>query len=363
MSSSGMGRRAVLGGTAIAGGKVLLLPNAALAAGGNDKVYSPPDGSLKGKTILITGANTGLGLESALRLRRAGANIIVTARSNAKVEQTVAKVKAESPGLGNGNVVGVELDLASLASVKGFPDRLVAATSKTQAVDVLLNNAGVMAIPQRLSTADGFERTVGINHLGHFALTAGVLPFLERAPNGFRVVTVSSEAHKFTTTKQVAAALDNNLEEDKYSAWGSYGISKATNVLFTEELESRLAEKGLKASAVSLHPGAVQTDLARYIVGGVDAGDTRMSETQAAPTGIGKIFKGALDKVVLPIPNGANTQVYLAAGADSGGDYTKQTSLYFDAMAPSKPNAAASDPALARKLWELSEKLTDTKFL
>ena len=228
-------------------------------------MYSPARGSLAGKTILITGANTGLGLESALRLRRAGANVIVTARSGSKVAQTVSKLESDSSEAGK--VVGVELDLADLSSVKSFPGRLAAATSKTQAIDVLINNAGVMAIPERLATADGFERTVGVNHLGHFALTAQLLPFLERAPGGFRVVTVSSEAHKFATTKQVSAALDSGvLEEAKYSAWGAYGLSKAANVLFTKELQQRLAAKGIKGSAVALHPGAVQTDLARYIM-------------------------------------------------------------------------------------------------
>jgi NAD(P)-dependent dehydrogenase (short-subunit alcohol dehydrogenase family) len=350
---------------------VLLLPESARAADNGGAIYVPAAGSMAGKTVLITGANTGLGLESALRLRRAGATVVVTARSDAKVAQTVAKLEADpaaaAAGAG-GKVVGVELDLADLASVKGFPDRLAAATSKTQAVDVLLNNAGVMAIPERLATADGFERTVGVNHLGHFALTGALLPFLERAPNGFRVVTVSSDAHRFATKKQVAGALEaGTLEEvGKYSAWGAYGLSKATNVLFTEELQQRIEAKGLKGSAVALHPGAVQTDLPRYIIGGAGAGDVRMSETAPPPTGLGKAFKeGLLDKVVLPIERGANTQVFLSSGGDSGGDLAaKPKALYFDdSMTPAKPNDAASDPALAQKLWDVSEKLTGVKFL
>ena len=252
-------RRALLGGgAAVVGLAVGTASEKAWGLGGNDAVYAPPAGSLAGKTILITGANTGLGLESALRLRRAGANVIVTARSAGKVEQTMAKLSSDAQAsAAPGRVVGVELDLADLKSIRAFPERLMAATSKTQAIDVLMNNAGVMAIPERMSTADGFERTIGVNHLGHFALTAALLPFLERAPAGFRVLTVSSEAHKFVTKNQVEAALLNGrLELDGgYSSMGSYGLSKVSNVLFTEELQKRLEERGIKGSAVSLHPG------------------------------------------------------------------------------------------------------------
>merc|ERR1711871_608757 len=124
------------------------------------------------------------------------------------------------------------------------------------------------------TTADGFERTIGINHLGHFALTGQLLPFLQRASNGFRVVTVSSEAHKFASMDGVKSMIaSGTLDEDKYSAWGSYGLSKAANVLFTQELQKRFDQAGIKGSAVSCHPGGVQTALARYIIGGVDAGD------------------------------------------------------------------------------------------
>jgi retinol dehydrogenase-14 len=317
---------------------------------------------MAGKTVLITGANTGLGLESALRLKRAGATVIVTARSPAKVAQTVAKLDADSP---SGRAVGVELDLASLESIKGFPARLVTVTRRDQPIDVLLCNAGVMAIPERLPTADGFERTVGVNHLGHFALTAELLPFLERAPAGFRVVTVSSEAHRFASAQQLAAALDGRrLEDPRYGGWQAYGLSKAANVLFTLELQRRLEAAGLRGSAVALHPGAVQTDLGRYIVGGAGAGDMRPSEGAAPPTGFGKLLKGALDKLVLPIDRGANTQVFLAAAIDADGDFAaKPASIYFDAMAPSKPTDAASDPALAKRLWDVSEALTGLKLL
>lgn len=371
-------RRLLSGSSALASAAALAaLPGASVAvaapyaAPSNNEVYRPAAGSLAGRTVLITGANTGLGLESAKRLLGAGATVVATARTAAKAEQTAAALQSAASD-GGGKVVGAVLDLASLASVQSFPGRLEAALgTKDVALDVLLNNAGVMAIPERLSTADGFERTVGVNHLGHFALTAALLPSLKRAKHGFRVVTVSSEAHRFTTTdgisKAVAASLETGGSPEAYSGWGAYGLSKAANVLFTLELQRRLDLAGLRGSAVCLHPGAVQTDLARYITNGVDGGDVRLSEEKdkgAAAKPWEKALQGALDKVVLPVDRGANTQVFLAAGSDAGGDYAQApAALYFDAMQPKVPNGASRDPALARKLWEASERLTGTTLL
>jgi len=318
---------------------------------------------MAGTTIFITGANTGLGLESAKRLATAGANIIVAARSKAKADAAVAEVALASGGAGK--VVGIELDLADLSSVKTLPARLEATVGSAPVIDVLMNNAGVMAVPERASTRDGFEKTVGINHLGHFALVAGLLPSLERASNGFRVITVSSDAHRFVDKKAMAEAIDAKLDLPTYAAggWGAYGVSKAANVLFTVELERRLEMAGLKGTAVTLHPGVVQTDLARYIVGGMSAEDAHPTQEAAAPTGVGKFFKAnLLDKVVLPVERGANTQVYLASAADTGGDRTRRGGLYFDAMKAVAPTDAASDGELARRLWDLSEALTGTKF-
>jgi len=116
---------------------------------------------------------------------------------------------------------------------------------------------------------------------------------------------------------------------------------------------------GVAGSAVSLHPGLVQTDLARFVIGGVEAGDTRLSETAAPPSGVGKLFKEKLlDNVVLPVERGANTQVFLAAAADTGGDRTRRGAVYFDEMKAAAATTAATDPKLAQKLWQLSEKLT-----
>merc|ERR1719265_638890 len=134
-----------------------------------------------------------------------------------------------------------------------------------------------MAVPERLTTSDGFEKTIGINHLGHFALFGALLPNLLAAKSGFRVITVSSDAHKLVDKNSMMKAIDAKLDPDYAAAgWGAYGLSKASNVLFTVELERRLEAAGVKGSAVTLHPGVVQTDLPRYVIGGVAAEDKHL---------------------------------------------------------------------------------------
>ena len=357
MSISPPSRRAVLLGASAAA--ALALPPAAHAASG---MYSPAAGSLTGTTILITGANTGLGLESAKRLAAGGARIVVTARSQKKAEEAAAAVRAGA-GIAAANVVAVQIDLADLKSVRSTPQRLEAALGGSQPIDCLINNAGVMAIPERLETADGFERTVGVNHLGHFALVSALLPSLKRAPKGFRIINVSSDAHKLASSQSLTSALDADLNPAEYSQWGQYSTSKAANILFTVELQKRLDAAGIPGSVVSVHPGMVQTDLTRYIIGGAAAGDTRLSETVEPPTGIGKALKEKLlDKLIQPIEEGASTQIYLAAGADTGGKLAQRSpSMYYAEMKPDTPVSAATDASLAKRLWEVSERLTGAK--
>ena len=222
MTMSGSRRAVLLGATSAA--LTTMTPQVAMA---KEAVYNPPTGSLKGQTILITGANTGLGLESAKRLAAAGASLIVTARSQAKADGAAAAARAAAASTGaSGKITPLELDLASLDSIKAFPTRLASSAGTDAAINVALLNAGVMAIPERLSTADGFERTIGVNHLGHFALVGELLPALKRASDGFRVVTVSSDAHRFVTPEMMKKAISTDLDPE-YSAWGNYGLSKA----------------------------------------------------------------------------------------------------------------------------------------
>ena len=133
----------------------------------------------------------------------------MTARSQAKADGAVKDVLATVPGT---SVTGLELDLASLASIKSFPDRLAKAVGGEAPIDVLLNNAGVMAIPERVETSDGFEKTVGVNHLGHYALVAALLPLLKKANDGFRIINVSSDAHRFASAGAISDALDKKPE-------------------------------------------------------------------------------------------------------------------------------------------------------
>lgn len=333
--------------------------------------YEPPAGSLRGQTMLITGANTGLGLESAKRLAAAGARVVVTARTQAKADGAVDRVRAycaernvEAPEL-----IGLALDLSSLKSVSSLPERLRAAAGQGVHLEVLMNNAGVMAVPERAETADGFERTVGVNHLGHFALTAGLMPILRKAEGGFRIINVASDAHGFVNRKQVAAALEEKLDPPYTSGWSSYGLSKAANVLFTLELRKRIADAGLAGSAVSLHPGVVATDLARYITDGMSGEDTRRSETTPPPTGFGKKLKETLlDPVIIPVEKGASEQVWLAAAADAQGERLQKGRLYYGstwegkAFKEGESFESGDDEELAKKLWSLSEELTGVRF-
>ena len=355
-ASAILSRRAVVAGA----GAATLLPLAAQADEGSE-IFRPAPGSLKGKTVLITGANTGLGLESAKRLAAAGATIVATSRTEAKAAKTLEAVQAAAPS--GARVYSLVLDLGSIESIKGFPARLSAALGKDAGVDVLMNNAGVMAIPERLTTSDGFERQVGVNHLGHFALVSVLLPVLRRASDGFRVINVSSEGHRFATAQSFEAALEAELDP-QYTRWGNYGVSKAANILFASELQRRFDAAGLKASAVSLHPGGVATDLGRYLIQSVEAAEAGVPLEQSynEMNPLQRAAMKGLSKVVLTVEKGANTQVYLAAAADSAsGDLASDGGLYFDAMAVSNPADYVKDKDTARRLWELSERLTGMK--
>ena len=316
-----------------------------------DEVFAPAPGSLAGRTVLITGANSGLGLESAARLAAAGADVVATARTDAKAQQAVNEIEKRT----GRKVSGVALDLADLKSVKSLPSRLPKSVSK---IDVLMENAGVMAIPDKLSTRDGFERQIGVNHLGHFALTAAMMPLLEKAPT-FRVIAVSSSANFGASKDAIGKAIADDLDPKEYSQWGNYCLSKAFNVLFADELQRRFEAKGLKGSAVSLHPGAVQTDLARYLISGTEKAEAgvALADTYATMNGFQQQLLKGLSNFVLPIPLGANTQVFLAASPNLAAD----GGLYFDSMKPAKPGPATGDADLAAKLWAASERLTKVK--
>src|ERR1700757_2578896 len=201
-----------------------------------------------GRSAVVTGATGGLGYETALALARAGAEVVLTGRDDRKGQAAIEKIGREALGA---RVSYVRLDLASLASIADFAGRMQSRAS----LDMLINNAGVMALPRRQTTADGFEMQFGTNYLGHFALTARLLPLLRKAAAP-RVVNVSSLAHR-------AAFIDfNDLQGQRiYSPWKAYGQSKLAMLMFALELQRRSDAAGWKLLSTAAHPGFARTGL------------------------------------------------------------------------------------------------------
>ncbi len=204
---------------------------------------------LTGRRALVTGANSGLGYETALALAGCGAQVTLAVRDTAKGEQAAAGIRKAHP---TAAIEVSALDLASLASIREFAAAW--SSDHPDGLDLLINNAGVMALPQRV-TADGFEMQFGTNHLGHFALTGLLLPALV-ARHRSRVVTVSSFAHRMGRLN-----LDDLMGKHRYRAWGAYGQSKLANLLFTGELQRRLDQAHLSVKAMAAHPGYAHTNL------------------------------------------------------------------------------------------------------
>ncbi|MCC3772541.1 oxidoreductase [Streptomyces sp. UNOC14_S4] len=204
-----------------------------------------PDQS--GRTAVVTGANSGLGYVTARELARRGARVVLGCRDATRGKAAEERVRAEAPGA---DVVFAPLDLADLASVRAFAEDLPA-----DRVDLLINNAGVMALPER-RTVDGFEMQFGTNHLGHFALTGLLLERLREAGRGARVVSVSSNLHVLGTVDP----RDLNMEH-RYRRWTAYGRSKSANLLFVHELSRRLAAEDSPVLAAAAHPGYAATNL------------------------------------------------------------------------------------------------------
>ena len=209
---------------------------------------------LDGKTVVITGGNTGIGLETAVDLAKRNARVILGCRSVERGERAAVEVRKRS---GNDNVVFVQLDLASLDSVRKFAAKIL---EEEPRVDILINNAGIMGLPERTLTQDGFEMQFGVNHLGHFLLTNLLLDRIKEAPSA-RIVTVSSKAY---STGHID--FDNLNSEKSYSQVASYGTSKLANILFTRSLTKRL--RGTNVTANVLHPGVIaDTELSRHLSG------------------------------------------------------------------------------------------------
>jgi NAD(P)-dependent dehydrogenase (short-subunit alcohol dehydrogenase family) len=269
----------------------------------------------------------------------AGAEVVVAARNPAKGREAVDRIRAATP---SARVRYELLDLASLASIAAFGLRL---SDSVRAVDILVNNAGVMAPPRRQATVDGFELQFGTNYLGHFALTAHLLPLLRSADRG-RIVSVSSLAHR-----QGRIRFDDLQSERSYSAWKAYAQSKLAMLMFALELDRRNRKREWGILSLASHPGWARTELVSNGPGG-SAGIWRLAGL-AAP-----FFSQSASAGALPI-------LYAATSANArGGGYYGPDGLFElkGSPVPSRIASRALDRAAAAGLWELSERLTRTDF-
>ncbi|MEU8633103.1 oxidoreductase [Amycolatopsis sp. NPDC048633] len=289
-----------------------------------------------GKRALVTGATGGIGFETAVALAGAGAEVVVAGRAKTKVDHAVAAVRE---AVGTAKVAGLVLDLASLASIESAAADLLAAG---RPLDLLVNNAGVMAVPERRETADGFELTFGTNHLGHFALTGRLLPALLAAPAA-RVVTVSAKV-----ARNKGATLEDPLSSVSYdSGMVAYTKSKLANVVFTLELARRASGTGI--TAVAVHPGTSATGLQQHL-----------------PKYLRVLVSALLDRFVGQSPaDAARPSLYAATNpAVKPGDFVVPDGRGELRGAPhvAELPAAATDPVAGRRLWELSEELTHVTY-
>jgi NAD(P)-dependent dehydrogenase (short-subunit alcohol dehydrogenase family) len=276
--------------------------------------------SFAGRTAIVTGANSGLGEVTARELARVGARVILAVRNTGKGEAAAQEM--------TGDVEVRQLDLQDLASVRQFADGV-------DSVDVLVNNAGIMAVPHAV-TADGFESQIGTNHLGHFALTNLLLPKVTE-----RVVTVSSLMHLIG----YISLTDLNWTSRPYSAWLAYGQSKLANLLFTSELQRRLEAAGSPLRAVAAHPGYSHTNLQGH------------SEQK-----ISNALMAVGNRLATDAEFGARQTLYAISQNVAGNSFIGPAFGIFGRTRPGPRSPLAKRDATAGALWELSERLTDTKF-
>jgi NAD(P)-dependent dehydrogenase (short-subunit alcohol dehydrogenase family) len=276
---------------------------------------------LSGRTVVVTGASSGIGAVAATELARAGAHVVLAVRDLAKGQAVAAGIR--------GDTEVRPLDLTSLESVREF------ASAWTGDLDILINNAGIMMVPKG-RTADEFELQIGTNHLGHFALTNLLLPHIRD-----RVVTVSSDLHKLGKIH----IDDLNSERRRYSPLGAYCQSKLANLLFTLELQRRLAEDGRTVRAVAAHPGVAKTNLVGHIDG----------------------IQGAMNKVFLApitqdVEHGALPTLFAATQDIPGNSYVGPNGLIHTKGYPeiARSSRRAHDAGMAARLWDVSARMTMT---
>lgn len=296
---------------------------------------------LTGLTVFVTGGNSGLGQETGRAMAARGAAVVLMGRDQAKLDEAADAIRAEHPAAHIETITG---DLGSLASLATCGAEARARLAK---IDLLINNAGVMACPHE-HTADGFERQFGTNHLGHFALTAHLMPLIA-AGSAKRIVNLSSRGHHMAPVD-----LDDlNFERRPYNPWVSYGQSKTANVLFSVELERRYGPRGIHAYAV--HPGGINTNLGRHLT------------PEMAAALMERVTKSDSGFQWKTIPQGAATSCWAATApelAGHGGVYCEDCHVaeVDDVSANRGVRSYALDPESAARLWQISEELTGISY-
>lgn len=311
--------------------------------------WTPADiPSLAGKRAIITGANSGIGYYAALGLARKGAHVVLACRDREKGEAALASLRGEVPGA---SIELALLDLASLASVREF-----AANQRAQRcpLHLLINNAGVMAPPRRLETADGFELQFGTNVLGHFALTGLLLPALQQAAAESterpRIVTIASIAHK-----RGRINLNDLQYTTGYAPMKTYQQSKLANLMLAFELDRRLRAAGSAIMSVAAHPGVAHTPL-------FTKGDYPAIEKTAR-----KLLGGVIELFLNTAADGALPTLYAATSsvAESGGYYGPQgfQEMRGKRVGPAVVSPQANDAATRKQLWSVCEDVTGVRYL
>ncbi|MBY0389808.1 MAG: SDR family oxidoreductase [Mycobacterium pseudokansasii] len=311
----------------------------------NDLIATVPD--LSGKLAVVTGANSGLGFGLARRLSASGADVVMAIRNRAKGEAAIDQIRTAVP---DAKLTIKALDLSSLAAVAALGEQL---NSEGRPIDILITNAGVMTPPERDTTADGFELQFGSNHLGHFALTAHLLPLLRAAPAA-RVVSLSSLA-----ARRGRIHFDDLQFEKSYAPMAAYGQSKLAVLMFARELDRRSREAGWGIMSNAAHPGLTKTNLQ---ISGPSHGREKpalMQRLYQASWRLTPFFWQEIDEGILPALYAATTP------QAEGGVFYGPRGFYEAAgggVTEAKVPARARNDADCRRLWEVSERLTGVSY-
>lgn len=291
------------------------------------------------KIVIVTGANSGLGLDTTAALAQKGAHVIMACRDTTRGQSALDSIRADVP---HARLELMTLDLASLASIAAFVESF---TRHYTRLDLLINNAGVMGLP-RSTTVDGFETQLGINHLGHFALTARLISLLVKTPAS-RIVNVSSMANWMGRLN-----FDDLMGERSYSRYGAYCQSKLANVVFANELQRRLEKARADTISNTAHPGLVMTNL-------------QANATHASGSTLERINYQILGKLIAqPSELGVRHQLYAATAPTAKGGEFYGPGIFGGRRIPNtvRPHKAALDPEIGARLWKVSEELTGVEF-